>query len=101
METSKEEMMQLLQELQDLQQWLYDSLHKIVLDINLFVFVDSISIRCYACLFQDISGTGEGVSLYSLSSYEENRAQLNYFVKYVKKLAKYGYEKGKSNQTPT
>ena len=101
METTKEEMMMLLRELQDLQMWLYDSLQEITLDINICVFGNGISISCYVCLFSDINGTRESVYFYSSNSYKENRAQLNYFVKYVKKIAKYGCEKGKLYQTPT
>lgn len=101
METSKEEMIVLLRELQDLQMWLLDSLQEISLNINLCVFENGVKIDCYTCLFSDIKGTSESIFLSYSTYYEENRAQLNYFVKYVKKLAKYGCKKSKSNQTPT
>lgn len=101
METTKEEMMRLLLELQDLQIRISNSLQKIALNINICVFGNGISFSCYVYLFSDISGTSESVYLYSCSSYEENRTHLNYFTKYVKKLAKYGNEKSESNQTPT
>lgn len=88
METSKEKMMLLLRELQDLQMWLFDSLQEIALIIDLCVFENRIKIDCYTCLFSNISGTSKSICFYSSNSYEVNRAQLNYFVKYVKKLAK-------------
>lgn len=94
-------MMQFLRELQDLQMCIFNSFYEISLNINLCVFEDGVRIDCYTCLFSDIEGTGESVFLPYSSPYEENRAQLNYFVKYVKKLTKYGCKKGKPNQTPT
>jgi hypothetical protein len=97
METTKEEMMMLLRELQDLQQWLSNSLHRIAFDISFTIFEDCIGISSYVCLSQDISGTSKSVYIYGFDSYEENRKQLNYFVKYVKKLAKYGRRKSESN----
>lgn len=95
--TTKGEMMQFLRELQNLQQWLHNSSHEITLDINFCVFENSTAIYGYVSLFSDIGGMSESVNLYSISSYEENRKQLNYFVKYVKKLAKYGLKKSESN----
>lgn len=92
METTKEEMMMLLRELQDLQMWLSDSLHEILLDINFNVLENSIAIYGHVGFFSDFS-MNENVFLYSRSSYEENRTQLNRFTKYVKKLAKYGNNK--------
>ena len=90
METTKEEMMILLQELQNLQQWIYNSSHEITLDINFCVFENSTAIYGYVSLFSDIVGMSKSIHLYSMSSYEENRTQLNYFIEYVKKLSKYG-----------
>ena len=90
METTKEEMIQFLRELQDLQMCLYDSLDEITLDINFCVFENSTAIYGYVSLFSDIEGLSESLNLYSTNSYEQNRTQLNYFVKYVKKLSKYG-----------
>ena len=89
METTKEEMMVLLRELQNLQQWLFNSLHEISLDINFNAFENSIAIYGHVGFFSDFS-MNENVFLYSRSSYEENRTKLNRFTKYVKKLAKYG-----------
>ena len=93
METTKEEMMQFLRELQDLQQWLSDSFHEITLDINFCVFENSTAIYGYVSLFSDIVGTSKSISLHSIISYEQNRTQLNYFVEYAKKLYKYGNRK--------
>ena len=102
METTKEEMIILLRELQDLQQWLStNSLYEISLNVDFNIFEDSIMIYCYTCLFSNFDKKGKSVWLYSFESYEENRKQLNYFVKYVKKLSKYGRKKIETNQTPT
>ena len=90
METTKEEMIMLLRELQDLQLWLSNSSHEISLSVIFSVFENSINIDCYTSLFSDIEGTGKSVYLYSFDSYEENRTKLNYFIEYVKKLSKYG-----------
>ena len=90
METTKEEMMQFLQELQNLQLWLSNSSHEISLYIIFSVFENSTAIYGYVSLFSDIVGLSKSIHLYSMSSYEENRTQLNYFIEYVKKLSKYG-----------
>ena len=90
METTKEEMMQFLQELQNLQLWLSNSSHEISLYIIFSVFENSTAIYGYVSLFSDIVGMSKSIHLYSMSSYEENRTQLNYFIEYVKKLSKYG-----------
>ena len=100
METTKEEMMQFLQELQNLQLWLSNSSHEITLDINFCVFENSTAIYGYVSLFSDIKGTSKSIYLYSCSSYDENRTQLNYFVEYAKKLSKYGNRKSETNRTP-
>lgn len=96
METTKEEMMMLLRELQDLQMWLSDSLHEILLDINFNVLENSIAIYGHVGFFGDFR-MNKSVHIYSQSSCEENRKQLNYFIEYVKKLSKYGNKKSESN----
>ena len=101
METTKEEMMQFLRELQELQMWLSDSLHEIELGIHFCVFENSTAIYGYVSLFSDIVGMSESINLYSMSSYEENRTQLNYFIEYAKKISKYGNRKIETNRTPT
>lgn len=101
MDTTKEEMIQFLRELQDLQICLYDSLHEITLDINFCVFENSTVIYGYVSLFSDIVGLSKSISLHSTISYEQNRTQLKYFVEYAKKLSKYGDRKSKTNRTPT
>ena len=102
METTKEEMMQFLRELQDLQQWLStNSLYEISLNVDFNIFEDSIVINCYTCLFSNFDEKGKSVWLDNFKSCEENRKQLNYFIEYVKKLSKYGTRKSESNQTPT
>lgn len=97
METTKDEMMQFLRELQDLQMCLYDSLHEITLDINFCVFENSTAIYGYVSLFSDIVGLSKSISIHSIISYEQNRTQLNYFVEYAKKLSKYGNRKSETN----
>nr|DAH50657.1 MAG TPA: hypothetical protein [Caudoviricetes sp.] len=94
----EEEMMQFLRELQDLQLWLFNSLHEILLDINLNVLENSIAIYGNVGFFLDFR-MNKGVNLYSNSSYEENRTQLNYFIEYVKKLSKYGDNKRGNDTT--
>ena len=84
MEKTKEDMMQFLQELQNLQLWLSNSSHEITLDINFCVFENSTAIYGYVSLFSDIVGLSKSVYLYSCSSYEENQTELNYFIEYVK-----------------
>ena len=101
METTKNEMIQFLRELQELQMCIYDSLHEITLDINFCVFENSTAIYGYVSLFSDIVGLSKSISLHSIISYEQNRTQLNYFVEYAKKLSKYGNRKSETNQTPT
>ena len=101
METTKEEMMMLLQELQNFQQWIYNSSHEITLDINFCVFENSTAIYGYVSLFSDIVGLSKSISLHSIISYDQNRTQLNYFIEYAKKLSKYGNKKSESNHTPT
>ena len=100
METTKEEIIMLLRELQDLQQWIYNSSHEITLDINFCVFENSTAIYGYVSLFSDIVGMSKSISLHSIISYEQNRTQLNYFVEYAKKLSKYGNRKSETNRTP-
>ena len=97
METTKEEMMQFLRELQDLQMWISNSSHEITLDINFCVFENSTAIYGYVSLFSDIVGLSKSVSLHSIISYEQNRTQLNRFVEYAKKLSKYGNRKSETN----
>lgn len=99
METTKEEMIMLLRELQDLQQWIYNSSHEIALGINFCVFENSTAI--YGYVSSDIVEMRKSISLHSIISYEQNRTQLNYFVEYAKKLSKYGDRKSKTNRTPT
>ena len=100
MGTTKEEMIMLLRELHDLQQWIYNSSHEIALDINFCVFENSTVIYGYVSLFSDIVGLSKSISLHSIISYEQNRTQLNYFIEYAKKLSKYGHKKSETNRTP-
>ena len=90
-------MMQFLRELQNLQLGLSNSLYEIALYISFCVFENSTAIYGNVCFFPDIKRKNKSVYLHNHNSYEENRKQLNYFVKYVKKLAKYGRRKSESN----
>lgn len=93
--TTKVEMMQFLQELQDLQMCIPNSSHEISFSIDFCVFKNSIRVDCNTTLFSDIDGTNKSKSIYlhNYNSYKENRKQLNYFIEYVKKLSKYGKKK--------
>ncbi len=101
METTKEEMMQFLRELQNLQLGLSNSLYEISLYISFCVFENSTAIYGNVGLFSDIKRTNKSVYLYNHDSYKENQTQLNYFIEYVKKLSKYGNRKSEPNQKPT
>ena len=101
METTNEEMIQFLRELQDLQMFISDSLYEITLDINFCVFENSTAIYVYVSLFSDIVGLSKSISLHSIISYEQNRTQLKYFAEYAKKLSKYGNRKSEPNHTST
>ena len=68
MGTTKEEMIMLLRELQDLQQWIYNSSHEITLDINFCVFENSTAIYGYVSLVSDMVGMSKSIHLYSMSS---------------------------------
>ena len=97
METTKEEMMQFLRELQYFQMCISNSSHEIAFSIDFCLFEHSIRVDCNTALFSDINRTNESVCLHTRNSYEENRKQLNYFIEYAKKLYKYGSEKSESN----
>ena len=88
--TTEGEMMQFLRELQDFQMRISNSSHEISFSIDVCVFKYSIRVDCNTALFSDIDGTNKSVYLHNYNSYKENRTQLNYFIKYVKKLSKYG-----------
>ena len=101
METTKKEMTMILRKLQDLQMWLStNSLYEMTLNVDFNIFEESIAIYGHVGFFEDFR-MNKSVWLYGFEPYEENRKQLNYFVKYVKKLSKYGNKKSESNQTPT
>lgn len=55
--------------------------------------------QLYVGFFGDFR-MNKSVHIYSQSSFEENRKQLNYFIEYAKKLSKYGCRKSETNQTP-
>ena len=92
METTKEEMMQFLQELQDLQMWLMnrDSKSSLILRINgnrkIFASVVGLAYR--------------SVNLYNRKPFNENVANLKDFIDFVKEKV-YECKKSEPNQTPT
>ena len=92
METTKEEMMMLLRELQDLQMWLMnrDSKSSLILRINgnrkIFASVVGIIYR--------------SVNVYKRWHFDENVANIKDFIDFVKEK-EYGHKKSESNQTPT
>lgn len=92
METTKEEMMQFLRELQDLQMWLMnrDSKSSLILRINgnrkIFASVVGIIYR--------------SVNVYERRLFNENVANLKYFIDLVKEK-EYGRKKSETNRTPT
>ena len=92
MGTTKDEMMQFLQELQDLQMWLMnrDSKSSLILRINgnrkIFASVVGIIYR--------------SVNVYDRWPFNENVANLKDFIGYVKRK-EYECRKSETNQTPT
>ena len=92
METTKEEMIQFLRELQDLQMWLMnrDSKSSLILRINgnrkIFASVVGIIYR--------------SVNVYERWPFNENVANIKDFIDFVKEK-EYGDRKSETNQTPT
>ena len=78
METTKEEMMQFLRELQDLQIWLLNSGRKFSLIIRLYG-----NIRIYASV---VGLTYRGVNLSNMKPFNDNVANLKDFIDFVKSL---------------
>lgn len=95
METSKEEMMMLLRELQDLQTWLLNRGSKLSLIVT---FCGNLKIISKVVYSRGL--TYRNVEVTENKSYNENLYNLKDFMDYVTKL-EYGCEKGKPNQTPT
>lgn len=88
METTKEEMIMLLRELQDFQMWLLNSGRKFSLIIRLYG-----NIRIYASV---VGLTYGAVNLYNRKPFNENVAKLYDFIDYVKR-AEYECKKSKTN----
>ena len=92
METTKEEMIMLLRELQDLQMWLMnrDSKSSLILIIN-----------GNRKIFASVVGNMyRSVNVYERRTFNENVANLKDFIGYVKRK-EYECRKSESNQTPT
>ena len=92
METTKEEMIMLLRELQDLQMWLLNSGRKFSLIIRLYG-----NIRIYASV---VGLTYSAVNLSNRNPFNKNVDNLYDFIDYVKR-AEYECRKSETNQTPT
>ena len=92
METTKEEMIMLLRELQDLQMWLLNSGWKFSLIIRLYG-----NIRIYASV---VGLTYSAVNLSNRNPFNKNVDNLYDFIDYVKR-AEYECRKSETNQTPT
>ena len=91
METTKEEMIMLLRELQDLQMWLLNSGCKFSLIIRLYG-----NIRIYASV---VGLTYSAVNLSNRKPFNENVANLKDFIDFVKEK-EYGNRKSETNRTP-
>ena len=92
METTKEEMIMLLRELQDLQMWLLNSGCKFSLIIRLYG-----NIRIYASV---VGLTYRVANLSNRKPFNENVDNLYNFIDNVKR-AEYECRKSKTNRTPT
>ena len=92
MVTTKEEMIMLLRELQDLQMWLLNSGRKFSLIITL-----SGNLKIFASV---VGLTYRGVNLSNRNPFNKNVAKLYDFIDYVKRT-EYECKKSETNQTPT
>ena len=92
MGTTKEEMIMLLRELQDLQMWLMNSGRKFSLIITL-----SGNLKIFASV---VGLTYRGVNLSNRKPFNKNVAKLYDFIDYVKRT-EYECKKSETNQTPT
>lgn len=99
METTKEEMMMLLRELQDLQMWLYSIDSVVKLDIYTSP-QDEGYIYCIAFTDKNISKANLLGGFSNDYSFKENKKELDSFVEHVTKL-EYECKKSESNHTPT
>ena len=91
METTKEEMIQFLRELQDLQIWLLNSGRKFSLIIRLYG-----NIRIYASV---VGLAYSAVNLSNRNPFNENVANLKDFIDFVKEK-EYECRKSETNRTP-
>ena len=92
METTKEEMIMLLRELQDLQMWLLNSGRKFSLIITLYG-----NLKIFASV---VGLTYRGVNLSNRKPFNENVAKLKDFIDFVKEK-EYECKKSETNRTPT
>lgn len=99
METTKEEMMMLLRELQDLQMWLYSIDSVVKLDIYTSP-QDEGYIYCLASCDENISKANFFGGFSNNYSFKENKKELDSFVEHVTKL-EYENRKSEPNHTPT
>lgn len=95
METTKEEMMMLLRELQDLQMWLYSIDSVVKLDIYTSP-QDEGYIYCLAFCDENISKANFFGGFSNDCSFNENKKELDSFVEHVTKL-EYECKKSETN----
>lgn len=99
METTKEEMIQFLRELQDLQMWLY----RIDSVVKLEIYTspqDEGHIYCNAFCDENVSRANFYGGFSNDCSFNENKKNIDSFVENVTKL-EYGCKKSETNRTPT
>lgn len=99
METTKEEMVMLLRELQDLQMWLYSIDSVVKLDIYTSP-QDEGYIYCIASCDKNISKANFFGGFSNDYSFKENKKELDSFVEHVTKLV-YECKKSEPNQKTT
>ena len=99
MNTTKEEMIRLLRELQDLQMWLYS----IDSDVKLDIYTspqDEGYIYCLAFCDENISKESFSGCFSSGYSLNDNKKELGSFIEHITKL-EYECRKSETNRTPT
>ena len=99
MKTTKEEMIILLRELQDLQMWLYSIDSAVKLDIYTSP-QDEGYIYCIAFCDKNISNANFLCGISNKYSFNDNKKELGSFIEYTTKL-EYECRKSEPNQTPT
>lgn len=97
METTKEEMIQFLRELQDLQMWLY-SIDSVV-KFDIYSSPQEGYIYCSAFCDENISNESFIIGFSNDCSLNDNKRKLGSFIEHVTKL-EYECKKSETNRTP-